>query len=324
MLSAAGSALAASLSGVDAPALVAAADLIVTGRATDMESQQYSLYPSESIAIAVDRVLKGAPTKQVKVRLDLSDPAAAIVANGQYGVFFLHRGPVGLYVAVDPQHPGFAVTRAATGANGGGDPLHAVAAELAGSLLSGNGAGDRYADQETASALKSIPIDIAGESLRTVAESNQASAKLWAINCLLAMDQSDDADQGQAHYVAALARFLKRPDPQLGFTTDMLIHAIQTYVRSPQAVPALAALLTSENVGVRRGAASALSDIASDDVIAPLGKIALNDSDKQVRYFAVVGLASATGVEIPMEGDFEADESQIVKFWHGWVAANLQ
>jgi HEAT repeat protein len=57
----------------------------------------------------------------------------------------------------------------------------------------------------------------------------------------------------------------------------MLANAIEGHLKSPQAVPTLAALLGSTQVVVRHAAAAVLGDIATPDVVELLAKIALND-----------------------------------------------
>jgi HEAT repeat protein len=114
------------------------------------------------------------------------------------------------------------------------------------------------------------------------------------------------------------------PQPGLAFPVSMLANAMEGHLNSPKAVPALAALLGSTQVEVRRAAAAGLGDIATPDVVAPLAKVALNDSDEHVRLSAVRGLASATGAaKAPTTATFRQQPDQILQFWRTWAASNV-
>jgi hypothetical protein len=65
------------------------ADLIVVGRAATTNIDSTSATPTESLAITVDRVLKGRGGNSVKATLDLSQPGYAAIVSRQYGIFFL-------------------------------------------------------------------------------------------------------------------------------------------------------------------------------------------------------------------------------------------
>jgi hypothetical protein len=74
--------------------------------------------------------------------------------------------------------------------------------------------------------------------------------------------------------------------------------------------------LGSMQVAVRRAAAAVLGDIAIPDVVEPLAKVALNDSDERVSFLAVRGLALATSAaEAPSTATFRERPDEILQFW---------
>jgi len=83
-------------------------------------------------------------------------------------------------------------------------------------------------------------------------------------------------------------------------------------------------LLGSTQVAVRRAAAAVLGDIATPDVVAPLAKVALNDSDERVGFLAVRGLAAVTGAaKAPTTAIFRQQPDGILQFWRTWVRSNV-
>jgi HEAT repeat protein len=105
----------------------------------------------------------------------------------------------------------------------------------------------------------------------------------------------------------------------------MLANAIEGHLNSSKAVPTLAALLGSKQVAVRRAAAAVLGDIASPDVVVPLAKVALNDSDERVGFLAVRGLAAATSVaRAPTNATFRQQPDEILQFWRTWARSNVR
>jgi HEAT repeat protein len=90
-------------------------------------------------------------------------------------------------------------------------------------------------------------------------------------------------------------------------------------VRDERAIPTLSEILKSSDVRARRGAALALrstgSPNAEDALLSCLG-----DSDFQVRYWGVVGLAEITGQNEwrPLREDFKSNEQKYLRHWVEW------
>ena len=177
---------------------------------------------------------------------------------------------------------------------------------------------------EAALALQTIPYAVVGPALNSLAVSNQVPARLWAMHSLFSMVDSDD-ENGKAAYLAAVAPILVDPPPDLAFAADRLANAIESHLKAPEAVPTLAAMLGSKEVDVRRAAAAVLRDIATPDVVPPLARLALNDSDERVRFLAVRGLAAATHVTRALTlATFDRQKDQLMQFWRDWARANVR
>ena len=72
---------------------------------------------------------------------------------------------------------------------------------------------------------------------------------------------------------------------------------------------------------MRQAAAHALRDTRSQRALAAL-ILGLYNSDFEVRYYAVIGLAEITGTPQwrPLESDFKARESEYLTYWKSWGA----
>jgi hypothetical protein len=101
---------------------------------------------------------------------------------------------------------------------------------------------------------------------------------------------------------------------------QILGNVMATSLEDPEAIPDLTALLDSYSVPIRRGAAQALRRTESPKAISGLIK-ALEDTDSQVRYWGVVGLAEVTGQEEwrPDQETFKAREPDYMSHWKEWA-----
>jgi HEAT repeats len=329
-------ALAVPVPMVDVPDMAQASDLIVVGRASQTQN---NLAP---FVVAVDRVIKGGAAGSWLV-VALDPRGYGSVQEGQYGIFFLRRQTSGSYVVTDPFHPALVASPLrAPNQQSPVDVLGGLAAELAGvltapaatltdpvngvqGLVVGSPAAQaQYVYYGAAVALETIPYVESGPAVDAIATSNQTSARLWALYSLFSMVDWDD-ETAKANALSSVQPILVNPEPELAFAVSMLANAIEGHLKSPQAVPALAALLGSTQVAVRRAAASVLGDIATTDVVAPLANVALNDGDDRVRFLAVRGLALTTGAgPAPTIAAFRQQRGEILQFWSARAHANVR
>ncbi|MGH6848486.1 MAG: HEAT repeat domain-containing protein [Methylocella sp.] len=324
----------------DVPAMTQASDLIVVGRASVTQN------PNTPFLVTVDRVLKGGTgaSQRLAVVPPSESQAYPGVYERQYGIFFLRRQPGGgSYAVTDPFHPALAASpQQAPNQPASSDVLSSVAQELTSVLTAPaatltdpvSGVQDptivapvyraQHVYHEASRALRTIPYAVAGPGLDTIAASNQVPARLWAIYTLFSMSDSDD-DSAKTDYLQSVTPILVNPEPGLAFSASMLGTVIEGHLKSPAAVPMLAALLGSTQVTVRRAAASDLCEISTQDVVAPLAKVALNDSDETVLFRAVLGLAKVTrAATVPPIPTFRQKQDEILRFWRAWARANVR
>lgn len=113
---------------------------------------------------------------------------------------------------------------------------------------------------------------------------------------------------------------LLNPDPRVPvYLLRNLSYAISEGIKDERAVPALTRLLHAADAETRRAAASALMHIGSSSCIDPLLS-AIGDSDRDVQYYSVVGLAEITGQTEwrPNMDDFMADQKKYINHWREW------
>ena len=106
---------------------------------------------------------------------------------------------------------------------------------------------------------------------------------------------------------------------------DLLLFTIGRDLKSERALPALVRLLQSSDPKVRVASTQALWHTASPSSIsiAALAQ-ALNDKNPEVRYYAIRGLADATGEQQwgPGPAEYEAHEAKYRQHWLEWTTRN--
>lgn len=307
----------------DLPALCHRADLIVVGQATGVREDgattlvdSGATYPARLMVVDLDveRALKGTASARI-VTFTFAVPTVPVVsvggvgvAGGQFGIFFLRRGPGG-YEVVDPYYP-FVI--AAPGApETSGTLVDQVIAEVAYVLDSpGAPAGLK---RQAVSVLASSRTPVATGALRAAARNQPLNIRLAAIGVLLA--------RNDISFLAEAQRILLSNDPRIDESSrDNVAFAIRDGVKDPRAIPFLVPLLPSRDVYVRRGAASALRNTHDAAAVKPLAE-ALYDTDREVRYYAVVGLGETTGQNewTPSIDYFQQNEQRFLNHWREWA-----
>jgi hypothetical protein len=328
---AAGHAAATPLASIDVPMLVETSDLVVVGRPDTIATAAGG---GQTFSLSVARVLKGgaASARRIRVVLDREPPNR--MGERQLGIFFLRkRQPGDDYAAADLMHVALAASpERDTAGRPSGDPLAAVAHELTRVLITPEASLTRRGTAEaaqsvyfqTAAALKSIPYEIAGAGLRAAAGSDMPAARLWALNCLIAISSPDDRETFVLEQLDSARAILLKPPREIEYAVHWLASTMEGRFRSRGAVRVLAPLLHSTSVAVRRASAATLSRIATPEVVAPLARVALNDPERQVRFFAALGLAWANKTAGPTLSDFDDDEDRILRQWRDWARANVR
>ena len=115
--------------------------------------------------------------------------------------------------------------------------------------------------------------------------------------------------------------FLTRPRISVPLNNqEILGNAMAFHLKDPAAIPDLEELLEVSSVSIRRGAAGALRGTGSPQAVKGLVK-ALEDTDSEVRYWAVSGLAEIInkGEGRPSAERFKSCESDYISNWKEWA-----
>ena len=189
--------------------------------------------------------------------------------------------------------------------------------------------------------------EVANVECATVASTNanpdQRMEAIWSLkgrsdDCIVdALRAAFKASNQQLRLTSAMAS-LQRNDignldatvseiGQLSSDTYMrlnVLSAIRYGVKDQRAIPVLARMMQSQDAPERRAAASALRNIGSILCSALLAK-ALNDPDKDTRYYAVIGLAEIEDQPShkPSMEDFDNDPTPFLRYWKDWAKSNI-
>lgn len=262
------------------------------------------------------KILKGsALDSPIKFRILVPDEflAYGVVGRGQFAIFFLKRINEG-YQVLDPVYPSVIAIPGAPGATG--SAVDRVTAELAYVLVCPQASS--LERKQSVYALRTLRTQAARSALAIGARDHDDSVRVGAMAALLA--------QNDISFLAPAADLMLQPSQSRSVDqnlVDNLAYAIRFGLKDPKAIPTLGALLHAENVLVRRGAASALRNTKDPAAIKPLIK-GLEDSDREVRYCAVVGLGDLTGQDewTPAIDYFYKNEQMFLNHWREWAKTN--
>jgi hypothetical protein len=266
----------------------------------------------------VDRVLKGTEVHQrVIIRFSIPvSPGGGIgytgVAASSYRMLFLKRAADHFEFA-NPFYPSLPAT-SQSALPPYVDPLGAVVFGL-GQVI---GAA-RASEMEKLEAIYRLETESSSavtEILRGQLAASNPRIRAEATSALL-----------QQNYVGALpvARDLLMDPPSSipDYMLTNLASAIGRGIKDERAVPILRTLLGAPEVEARRAVALALRNTGSRDAIPAL-TLALDDSDGEVRYYGVIGLAEITGENEwrPLMEEFRTHESRYLSHWRQWASDN--
>lgn len=304
---------------LDFDALIAQSSLIVTGEVVSLQPGPQEEFTQGDArlhgrrilgSIHLETLLKGDTTSgELQFSYILPDEFNGWRSVGlhQFGIFFLKQDIDGHLQFTNPYSP---FVDAARGISPSGeDDVSRVL-----SVLYGTASAPAATDEERVSAIRTLSVSnapAAATDLNNLLESGiPAAPKVEAAAELLRRNDLSGLD-------LAVNALLSRPsDVPTGVLQDA-IAAITLNVTNAKAVPDLIKLLQSDDVQVRRAAASGLMRIASADALKPLLSV-LSDPDFEVRYYAVVTLAEITGQQRqwrPSMEQFRADENKYIQHW---------
>jgi HEAT repeat protein len=191
-----------------------------------------------------------------------------------------------------------------------GSDLDRVIAEIAHVLTSTRPSTDDKVGAIT--ALERVNTQVAIKALRIAVDSSNINLRLRALAALLKKNDISKLD-------IAASTLLNEAAVSDQFLYVNLAGALRS-VRNPDAIPVMIRLLESPAPHVRRAATSAIRNSGVDAAISPLAK-ALHDSDREVRYQAVIGLAEITGQDNwgPSVDLYARDEQRYLGYWQDWA-----
>jgi len=307
---------------IDVTGLVESSDLIVSGRITSVDERgptiielpgQTASGKAFSAVIKVDRALKGIPeSPSVLFVFFIPDSRSAFrpIRAGQYGMFFLQHGTSG-YSVSDPLYP--FLPAMGNVHQSAGVPLDRVIAELGEVLTRGQSPG---AESFSAlDALGTIQGKSATETLRNALQTSSGELQLRIASKLVARNDITGLD--------VVARALLDPTQSHSYLLAYLAGSLGG-LKDPRSVPTLKRLVETDNPYIVKGSAIALRQSGSVDALLPLSRL-LNNSDEQVRYYAVVGLGEITKQDewTPAFDEFHSREGYYISYWRQWASANL-
>jgi HEAT repeats len=302
---------------LDLPTLVKESNIIVLGQVTSVREEgrmiiniwEKNIAARKMIAILdVDKVLKG-NLNVSNIQIGFFIPELPLgykdVTVNQIGIFFLRED----YIVQNPYYPFIVAARGAPSEEG--DVLDRIIAQLAHVLITPEVSLDER--KQAVEVLSSVKTTTATEYLRRAVQSYDISLRFQAMAALLR--------RNDVSYLKTVEEILMQPPQNVDMALiNALAFALQDGVRDPLAIPSLTRLLQAPDVQTRRGAAAALRHTDVISAIRPLS-LALDDSDKEVRFQAVLGLAVLTGNTdyAPSISLYEQNEKRYLDYWQNWV-----
>jgi hypothetical protein len=304
---------------LDLASLTEHADLIVIGEIVSVQDAGQKLVSEEgrvskaqriTASLNVTRTLKGAQRLgllEFETFAPAFDSGYAVVSPKQFGMFFL-RTDKGMYVVLNPYYPFVVAPHQAHGSRGG--DLDRVVSEIAYILASSSSSAEDR--RKAVYVLDSARVASATNALRRATHDVDVVVRLQALAALLKRNDISELN--------VVEDILLRQPPNIEQYLKGNLAAALDGIKDSRAIPALTDLLAASEVVVRQRAAAALRHMGAVGAIGPL-IIALKDSDRRVRYEAVVGLAEITAQYewAPSIEVFQKDEQRYLTHWREWA-----
>lgn len=308
---------------LDLASLTEHADVIVIGKITSVVERSSGTLdlPSGPVpatqfqaSLLVDRVLKGTYSSQtMNIQFLLPEAPMGIqgARAGQYGIFFLQTDQ-GNFKFSDLMHP-YLPSGSAALLPQTGSPLDLISIALGAVLTSPQSS---LSDQ--IQALHALARSKTLVSANVLAEALKNTTGDLHLRIAAALTGRGDIT-GLQSVEAALSH-------PATLSSDMraTLAGSLAGLSDPRAIPALARLFATGDAETRRGAIIGLRQTGSSGALSALSR-GLNDSDLQVRYYAVVGLGEITRQDewTPAFAEFEHNEAHYLSYWRNWAKTNL-
>lgn len=266
-----------------------------------------------SVELAVLRTLKGSVvTSSLPVRYyDPDEPIGYARVIPEATAIFFVKVENGARYFTSRYYP-FVVASAECSESRTAGNVNAIVAELGCVLTETAGTEDRR--RSSVYALDHLETDSATKALQLALTNPSATARVGAIAALLR--------RGDLSALLVAEPLFLDTGGASEDTRHNLAYALASGVRASESIPVLQRILHSPDVILRRAAAEALRHTASPKAIDDLVE-AINDSDREVRYFGVIGLAEITGQDnwAPSVDYFALHEAAFLQHWREWAKA---
>lgn len=282
------------------------ADLIIIGRVNSISNAGRA-----TATLGIDKIVKG-ETDARTVDFEFFPNRPSVYARIQpelFGMFFLKRNEAeGGYRILDPTYPAVIA------------PVNAVLSKEGGLERTINVVGQvlqtsRVAEERrvAVTVLRSARTGRATELLRQAVKDSDSVVRMQSISALL--------NRNDIETLKIAERTLLNPPARTERYLLENMSAALEGIKDPQAIPALQRLLRSSNDSTRIGAVRALREMHVTEAVEGL-VIALGDTNREVRYEGVIGLAELTGQNqwAPAIGTFEGDEQKYLDHWKEWAS----
>jgi hypothetical protein len=266
----------------------------------------------EAIAlVSVDKALKGRVSgKIIAVRFS-RDPAGSQMnlEEGEYAMLFLKSNPDGRYSFAEPQAGKIAITSRNVAWADSQTTAVKLEAELFASLSDSN----REVARSALAHVGDLQKVRSTQAIREIAAVGNPDYQGLAYVALLKLGDYSLLDRAII--------FAEQPvqDPEVWRPQMGVIEAISE-IEEPSVLPTLHSLLASPLTSLRRAAAKAVRTI-SDPSSVPFMVRALDDTDVDVQYDAVMGLAAIDGSSsdnAPARDLFNHAPARYVGHWKVW------
>ena len=304
---------------LDVSRLTSEASIIAVGAVTSIREEECGnfeirgqLIPAcrMTASFRAARVLKGEAAVELSFRFFSPDQPVgfASLTAEQFGMFFFRSSSEGV-VLVSPYHPFIVAARQGCRANSNG--LTGVVTELECVLQSPVTSTRERA--EAIGGLTSVKTADANSVLTRASRVLPAPLNILAAFVLLSRNDISVLpliEQALQHTPVLVIE-------DVGYRLETNLCVALGYIKDPAAIPALTRLSEVADVKTRRGAVSGLRNVGTEATVEPLSK-ALYDSDWEVRWVAVMGLAGIIdegGSWYPAYDEFRRNEQHYLNHW---------
>jgi len=304
----------------DLDKLVSTSNLIVVGELLAIERGPRTTITTngaqvkvgiDQFVVRIDEVISGSAGSPVRVQVvSQNEETWQLPPIEIYGLFFLRKDDSGKLSMPDTNYGLIQVPHGIYGH--GATPMDRVVSILTEMLIFPN---NRNANSQALFLLRESNGKAANSALRVaLATVTDPELRIRIANALVL--------QGDATSLKYLKEvFLTGPRMTVSDQQQQILGDVMgLFLKDPAAIPDLTALLGSYSAPIRRGAAQALWRTESPKAISGLVK-ALEDTDVQVRYWGVRGLA-----EVANQPDWQTDEQtfktrepEYLSHWKEWA-----